>query len=112
MTQLFKMAFRDLGRNRRRSFFSALALGIGVALLLLIAAFIQAELDGSLNSAIKLQSGNLQVRAKTYDEVKTSLAFEDLIENPDQVADQIAALAHVLAANPSLFAHGIVTTGD
>ncbi|HEX7432757.1 MAG TPA: ABC transporter permease [Anaerolineaceae bacterium] len=112
MTQLFKMAFRDLGRNRRRSFFSALALGIGVALLLLIAAFIQGELDGSLNSAIKLQSGNLQVRAKTYDEVKTSLAFEDLIENPDQVAAQIAALAPVLAATPRLFANGIVTTGD
>ena len=112
MTQLFKMAFRDLGRNRRRSFFSALALGIGVALLLLIAAIVQGELDGSLNSAIKLQSGNLQVRAKTYDETKTSLAFQDLIENPDQVAAQIAALSPVLVATPRLFANGIVTTGD
>lgn len=112
MTQLFKMAFRDLGRNRRRSFFSALALGIGVALLLLIAAFVQGELDGSLNSAIKLQSGNLQVRAKSYDEAKTSLAFTDLIENPDQVAAQIAALSPVLVATPRLFANGIVTIGD
>ena len=112
MTQLFKMAFRDLGRNRRRSFFSALALGIGVALLLLIAAIVQGELDGSLNSAVKLQSGNLQVRAKTYDETKTSLAFQDLIENPEQVAAQIAGLPPVQAATPRLFANGIVTTGD
>ena len=112
MIQLYKMAFRNLGRNRRRSFFSALALGIGVALLLLIAAFVQGELDGSLNSAIKLQSGNLQVRAKSYDEAKTSLAFQDLIENPDQVAAQIAALSPVLVATPRLFANGIVTIRD
>jgi len=112
MIQLFKMAFRDLGRNRRRTVFSALALGIGVALLLFIAAFIQGEVEQSLTSAVKLQSGNLQVRAKTYDEVKTSLAFEDLIANPDQVAAQIASLEPVQAATPRLFANGIVTNGD
>ena len=44
MIQLFKMAFRDLGRNRRRSFFSALALAIGLALLLLMAAVVDGEM--------------------------------------------------------------------
>ena len=43
MIQTFKMAFRDLGRNRRRSFFSALALAMGLALLLLFAAFIHGK---------------------------------------------------------------------
>ena len=33
MTQRLKIAIRDLGRNRRRSFFSALALAIGLGLL-------------------------------------------------------------------------------
>ena len=32
MMQLLKMAFRDLGRNRRRTFFSALAVGVGLAM--------------------------------------------------------------------------------
>ena len=47
MTQLFKMAFRDLLRNRRRSFFSSLALGMGLALLLLMAAVMSGEMHGS-----------------------------------------------------------------
>ena len=92
MIQLFKMAFRDLGRNRRRSFFSALALAMGLALLLLMAAVINGEMRGALESSIKLQSGHLQVRAESYDENKTSLAWEDLIENPQALAAQIAAL--------------------
>ena len=48
MIQLFKMAFRDLGRNRRRSFFSALALGMGLALLLLMASVVNGEYRGAL----------------------------------------------------------------
>ena len=112
MIQLFRMAWRDLGRNRRRSLFSALALGMGLALLLLMAAVIEGELRGSMVSTIRLVSGHLQVRAESYDEDKTSLAWEDLIENPDQVAAQIAALAPVTVATPRLFASGIVRVGD
>jgi ABC-type lipoprotein release transport system permease subunit len=112
MIQLYKMAFRELGRNRRRSFFSALALAIGMALLLLMAAVIAGELRDSMDTSIRLQSGHLQVRAKTYDENKTSLAWEDLVENPDQVAAQIASLAPVQVATPRLYASGIVATGD
>jgi ABC-type lipoprotein release transport system permease subunit len=112
MIQLFNMAVRDLGRNPRRSFFSALALGIGLALLLLMASVVTGEMNGSMDASIKLQSGNLQVRAKTYDDSKTSLAWEDLIENPDQVAAQIASLAPVQVATPRLFASGIVAVGD
>ena len=112
MTQLIKMAFRDLGRNRRRSFFSALAVGIGLALLLLMASFIKGEMGSALELAIRLQTGHIQVRAESYDESKTSLKWEYLIENPDQVAAQIAALAPVKVATPRLFASGIVSVRD
>ncbi len=59
MIQLFKTAWRDLGRNRRRLFFSALALGMGLAVLLLIAAVIKGEMRNSMNAAIHLNSGHL-----------------------------------------------------
>src|SRR4030065_471509 len=101
------MAIRDLGRNRRRSFFSSLGLGIGLALLLLMAAFIQGEMGSAMDATIRLQSGHLQIRAQSYDESKTSLKWEDMVENPDQVAEQIASLSPVKVATLSLFASGI-----
>ena len=112
MINLFKMAYRDLGRNRRRSFFSALALGMGLTLLMLMAGVLSWELINGMDLSIKLNSGDLQVRANTYNETKTSLAWTDLIANPDQVAAQIAALPAVSVATPRLFASGIVSTGD
>ena len=112
MIQLIKMAYRDLGRNRRRSFFSALALGIGLALLLLMATVIQGEMRSPIDMSIQLQSGDLQVRSVNYDPDKNSLTWEDLVENPEQVASQIASLAPVKAAAPRLFASGIVSVAD
>jgi ABC-type lipoprotein release transport system permease subunit len=112
MIQLFTLALRDLGRNRRRSFFSALAVGAGLMVLLLLAATIKGEYGSALASGIRLQTGHLQVRAKSYDENKTSLKYEDLIANPDQVAAQVAAIPGVKAATPRLFASGFVAIGN
>ena len=112
MLNLLKMAYRDIGRNRRRSFFSALALGLGLALLLLMAGVIQWEIRDSTDKTVRLQSGHLQVRAKTYNEDKTSLAWSDLIEDPEAVAAQIASLPPVQVATPRLYASGIVVSGD
>jgi ABC-type lipoprotein release transport system permease subunit len=112
MIQILKMAFRDLGRNRRRSFFSALAVGVGLALLILMASVIEGEMGGAIENAIKLQSGHIQIRAATYDENKSSLKWEDLVANPDEISSQIAALGQVKAATPRLYASGFLSSGN
>lgn len=109
MIQLIKMAYRDLGRNRRRSFLSSLALGVGLALLLLMAAFVNGEMNSTLDNTTRLQSGHLQIRAQTYDETKSSLKWADLVENPEQLVNQLASLPQVKAATPRLYASGIVS---
>ena len=112
MMQILKMAFRDLGRNRRRSFFSALAVGGGLALLILMSSVVTGEMGSALESAIKLQTGHIQIRAATYDENKSSLKWEDLVANPDEVANKIAALDQVKAATPRLYASGFLSSGN
>ena len=112
MIQLFKMAYRNLNRNRRRSILSALAVSFGLALLLFMAAMVQGEMQGAMQTTIALQSGNLQVRAASYVEEKSSLKWEDLVANPDQVAAQIKGVPHVTIATPRLFASGIINTSN
>jgi len=109
MMNYFKLAYRNLGRHRRRSILSGLALAMGTALLMFIAAFFQGEMRSSLETTIRLNSGHLQVRAANYDPDKLSVAWEYLIANPEQVASQIAALDQVDVATPRLIASGIVT---
>ena len=112
MSQLLKMAFRDLGRNRRRSILSALAVSIATTLLIFMASVVRGEFRGALQNGIRLQTGHLQVRAASYEENKVSLAWEDLVDNPSQVTDQLKALPQVLDATPRLIASGILSLGD
>lgn len=112
MMTMLKMAVRNIGRNRRRSFFSALALGLGLSLLLLMAAVVAGEMRYTLEDTIRLQSGHLQVMMGSYTEDQTSLAWEDLVAQPEQVAAQVAQLAPVKVATPRLAAGGIITAGE
>ncbi len=112
MFNYLKMAYRNLLRHRRRSALSALALSIALALLLFMAAFFKGEMRSSMEDTLRLSSGHLQVRDVDYDPDKSSVAWGYLIENPAQVAQQIAALGPVKFATPRLFASGIVSVGN
>ena len=112
MTQAFKLAFRNLGRNKSRSILSALAVGVGMALLLLMVSVLEGEMTGALQNTIRLQSGHLQIRPVSYEEGKISLKWEDLIADPDQVAGQIKSLSQVTVATPRLIASSILTLSD
>ena len=80
MNQILKMAYRDLNRNRRRTVFSALALAMGLALLLFMAAFIAGEIESSRESTIRLSSGHLQLRVKDYNQDSNSLLWKTLLK--------------------------------
>jgi ABC-type lipoprotein release transport system permease subunit len=112
MTQAFKLAYRNIGRNKTRSLLSSLAVGMGMALLLLMAAVLEGEMKGALQNTIRLQSGHLQVRPASYEEGKVSLKWEDLIANPDGVAQQIKSLPQVTVATPRLIASSILTVRE
>jgi len=112
MTQAFKLAFRNLGRNKSRSLLSALAVGVGMALLLLMVSVLEGEMTGALQNTIRLQSGHLQIRPESYEEGKLSLKWEDMIADPNQVAQQIKSLPQVIVATPRLVASSILTLSD
>ena len=112
MSQLFKLAYRNIGRNKTRSLLSALAVAGGMALLLLMVSVMEGEMRGALTNTIRLQSGHLQIRPASYEEGKTSLKWDDLIADPEAVAQTLKTLPEVITATPRLIASGILSLSD
>ena len=110
--KLWVIAYRDLLRNRRRSFFTMLAVALGLALLIVLNGYIAGALEGSLQNSIRLQTGHVQLRAQSYTEEKVSLQWKDLLNQPEDLAAQVRALPAVQAAAPVLWATGILNTAD
>jgi ABC-type lipoprotein release transport system permease subunit len=112
MRQLLKIAYRDLVRNRRRSLLTLVAIAVGVSLLVFMSGFVQGAITDSIENNIRLQTGHVKIRAESYDEDKVSLAWEDLLDSPEELAAQVRALDGVEAVSPVLWASGIVSTRE
>jgi ABC-type lipoprotein release transport system permease subunit len=110
--KLWTIAYRDLGRNRRRSLFTLLAVAVGLALLIFINGLIAGVVAEALENSIRLQTGHVQLRAASFEEDKLSLQWDDLLQNGDELAAQARALPQVASASPVLWAAGIVNTAD
>lgn len=112
LARLWTIAWRDLGRNRRRTLFSIIAVALGLALLVVLNGFIAGVVDDALQTSIRFETGHVQVRAESYESNKTSLQWKDLLENPDALTAQARSLPQVRAAAPVLWASGVLTTPD
>jgi ABC-type lipoprotein release transport system permease subunit len=112
LSKLLVLAYRDLGRNRRRSIFTLLAVAFGLALLIWMSGLISGMAEDSLQNSIRLRTGHVQIRAASYEEDKLSLQAKDLLQNPDQLTAQASALSEVKAAAPIVRANGILNSID
>jgi ABC-type lipoprotein release transport system permease subunit len=83
LNKLWIIGYRDLIRNRRRSFFTALAVAFGLALIIFMSGMISGMLESSIQDSIRLNTGHVQVRAESYEEEKLSLLWRDLLDNPE-----------------------------
>jgi ABC-type lipoprotein release transport system permease subunit len=115
MTQKIKLAFRNLNRNRRRSILSALAISIGLALLMLIASVLRGEMSTSIEKSISLVSGHIQIRSSNYVDSKASLKWADLVADPQKIIADIQSVPQINALiqdiTPRLYASAIISSG-
>lgn len=112
LSKLWTIAYRDLGRHRRRSVFTLMAVALGLALLFVMNGLIAGMMAESLQNSIRLRTGHLQLRAASYQEDQVSLQSKDLLSNPAELAAQAGALREVKVAAPVLWISGILNTLD
>jgi ABC-type lipoprotein release transport system permease subunit len=108
--KLWVIAYRDLGRNRRRTVLTLIAVALGLAILILMSGFIGGVMDGSLRDSIRLQTGHVQLRAASYEIEKMSLQWSDLINDSSTLVARAEAMSAVQDATPVLWASGILST--
>jgi ABC-type lipoprotein release transport system permease subunit len=109
-SKFWVIAFRDLGRNRRRTILTMIAVALGLGLLIVMSGFIAGALEGSLQNNIRLNTGHTQLRAESYEIEKLSLLWQDLIQNSDQLLAQANGMGEVQSATPVLWASGVLST--
>lgn len=112
LIKLWVIAFRSLGRNRRRTGLTMLAVTLGLGVLVIMAGFIAGIFDSMLSFSILLQSGHVQIRSENFRMEKPSLKWGDLMENSTEMLDIVSGTEGVIAVAPVLWASGFVNTPE
>jgi len=112
MFKVWKLAIRDLGRNKRRSALTLVAVALGLALLVVTSGLVEGAVQGSVDNNIRVRTAHVQVRSASYDRDKLAVKWEDLIADPQSLAERAAVLSQVRAAMPVLWANGILATSQ
>ena len=104
------IAYRDLIRNKRRTFLTLIAVALGMMILIMMSGLIAGIIAGGLRDNIRLNTGHIQLRDDSYEIERLSLLSRDLLQNSDALKAQAEALSEVQSAAPVLWSSGVLST--
>ncbi len=104
---LFKMAWRNVLRNRRRSTVTIAAMAFALFVECLYSGLIPGYMNAMLEDITQLELGDLQIHAEGY---RNSPSLYTTIEDPGAVVARIEALGY--AAAPRLLGGGLAASGE
>ena len=110
ISRFFSIAYRNLVRNGRRTTLTALAVALGLVVVMSMSSLIDGMVATMLADNIRLSSGHLQIRSASYESDKASLLAKDLLEDGDSLSTQAEALPEVQSATPVLWIGALLST--
>lgn len=108
MTQMLKLAWRNMWRNWRRTAIALIAIVLGLILLLFFDAFIKGSDQAIFGNAVRLYGGNLQVHADGFRAKANRLPLLPL-ENADSVIQTVRAQPEVSSVSSRIATAGIIS---
>ncbi|MBK9924993.1 MAG: ABC transporter permease [Anaerolineales bacterium] len=111
MILYLKLAWRNVWRQRRRTFLIAIGMGITMAMLVLYDGVVAGFEQAIYGNAIQLLGGNVQVHAPGYNE---KVGRKPLLpmNAPDAIVAAAESQAEVVAASKRIITGGLVTNRE
>ena len=107
MGQTFKLAWRNMWRNWRRTTIAVVAIVLGLILLLMFDGLLQGSDQAIFGNAVRFYGGNLQVHAPGYRDKASRLPMLPL-DDPEAVVQAARAQPEVMAVAKRINTAGII----
>lgn len=104
---LFKMAWRNIWRNRRRTVVTVAAMSLALLVMILYSGLVAGYLDGLERNVLELEMGDMQVFTQNYEDEPS------LYERIEKVDQRLAALDQAgFKSTARLLGFGLAAAGD
>ncbi len=108
----FRLAGRNLARNKRRTWISAITVAFAVFLLQLSYAMLIGLEDQSFDNLINYQTGHAKVYADGYFEEREDFTLDFALAKPESIKEKMAAVSGVAGVAPRLIFSAQLSNGS
>jgi ABC-type lipoprotein release transport system permease subunit len=106
---LIRLAILNVCRNRRRSFITVLAVGVGLSAMVFLWAFMDGYQEEQRENAIGVFSGHVQINARGFHD---TLSPELVLPDRAEVLSTVSALPGVVATTERIRAEALLGTAS
>ena len=111
MIKYFKLAWRNMWRNWRRTLIASVAIVLGLILLIFMDSLIRGSDQAIYGNAVRLYGGNVQVHAPGYRDMAKRLPLLPLADG-DFVVEKVSEQPNVLNASKRINTGGMVSSRE
>jgi putative ABC transport system permease protein len=109
---IFKLSFKNIFRNKRRTAITLAVISVGVSMLLLALAYVEFIKWGLAESTIHGQTGHFQVMTKELLEKEEEKILQSGIRNWEEIIQKMEELETVKVATSRINFSGLASTGE
>ena len=107
--KIIKIAFQNVIKHKRRTFFNALTVAANAFALITLIGMLNGMYNSIYERSIDLQTGHFKIYHKEYIEEKNRMPLEYNIDHPYQVMADIQAIPYFVGAAPRIMHNGIIS---
>ena len=86
---ILKMSWRNIWRNKRRTFLTVLAVAVGVMVIIFGKSYITGIINSTSETMIKTQSGHIRIAHSEYLRLERIMPKEFFIESLSDIKEKI-----------------------
>jgi putative ABC transport system permease protein len=107
----FRLGFRNVRRQRRRSTLNILALGVNTGMLILLIGVLRGFYGMTIQKTIDLQTGHIQIHRVGYADERQRLPLDITVPHADSLRKILDRIPNVVAASPRIEAAALLSNG-
>ncbi len=109
---IFKFSWRNLTRNKRRTFITIVAIAVGVMSLVFARSYIKGIINTANEAMIKTEIGHVKVAHKEYLRLQRIMPKEYLVGDLSFLRTRLAEVPGVVSLNERIKFHVLLSHGD
>jgi putative ABC transport system permease protein len=109
---IFKFGWRNLTRNKRRTFFTILAIAVGVLSLVFARSYIKGIINTANEAMIKTEIGHVKIAHKEYLRLDRIMPKEHLVRDLSALRTGLTAMPGIVSMNERIKFHVLLSHGD